>query len=636
MSVTNTASLEESIAEVLESLGGDVETLLEPRATMRREEGDARTAEAEGIINKLWALSKEPLRVEGTLGEGGMGVVQMATQAVLGRRVALKKLRGEHRTPQTTLKLLREAWVTGSLEHPNILPIYDVRFDDDGVPQIVLKRIKGVNWADVIDDEWAASERFGADSLLDHNLEVLMQVCQAVHFAHTRGVAHRDLKPNNVMIGDHGEVYLLDWGIAVNMLDVEDELHIARQGAEIAGTPGYMAPEMLRGEAVCQRTDVYLLGAMLHEILAGRPPHVGDTPEDVARSVILSEPPDPEGAPRGLCAIMRRAMRADRDERFPTAKAMRLALQEFLQHRVAIRLADEAERRLQSLIAIAEDAPSSRGDDKPAARRAEAYELYGGCRFGFRQALSSWPEYEAAQKGIERAVEAMAEVELHCGDPIAASDLLAELSGPRSTLVGRVADEERVQEEKRARIAKLEQLGEDLDTSRGARSRAMLVAGLGFAWTLAPLITAWTVDPRTESYPSMIVSPVFVGIGLAGITLVARRELSMTVLNRRVVYLIALGLAGQLAVALATEPMGISGMNGRMLMLVVWGLVAGMGTATVDKRLWWGALAFPVAFFICLALATTIAHVLYAMAATYFLISLNAVLIWRPAPDKSP
>src|SRR5688572_21792637 len=135
------------------------------------------------------------LELGATIGEGGMGVVRSATQRSLGRKVAVKTLRAQTKTEAATLRLLREAWVTGSLEHPNIVPVYDLGLDDDGSPNIVLKHIEGVEWAGVIHDAKAVKERFGASDLFEHNLRILVQLCNAVSLAHSRGILHRDLKP---------------------------------------------------------------------------------------------------------------------------------------------------------------------------------------------------------------------------------------------------------------------------------------------------------------------------------------------------------------------------------------------------------------------------------------------------------
>jgi serine/threonine-protein kinase len=609
------------------SLADDDATLVEGRPSRAGNE----EVDAQQVAALLAGLGDGTLHMEETIGRGGMGVVYLATQPSLGRRVAVKQLREEHLTPPATLKLLREAWVTGALEHPNIVPVYDLRLGAGGQPQIVLKRIDGVPWSDLVGDAWAVSERFGSPDLLEHNLDVLMQVSRAVHFAHSRGVVHRDLKPANVMIGLHGEIYLLDWGVAVSMrADPDGRLPLACDSLEIAGTPGYMAPELLLGQQVSERTDVYLLGAILHEILTGEPPHRGSTPEEVTDSVLRSTPEQPAGVVPELWAIVTRAMQARAEERYDSAKAFGGALADCRKRMSALHLAAEAELRLQALLAVAAS------KEPAAARRAEAYELYGGARFGFRQALVIWSEHASAQRGIERAVEAMVELELECSEPAAAAELLAELSRPPPELARRVREATEAAARERRRLADLEQLGAEQDAALGARTRRVLVAVLGFSWTLAPVATALAVDPVREAYPPLVVAPVVVLAGLAGLTLWGRRVLFSTAINRGVVATIAMGLLAQLALALAAPWMQLDGVQARTAMLLLWALVVAMAAATIDRRLAWSAAAFLIAFGACAALATNIAQVLYAMAASYFVVSVNALAIWRPRAADPP
>jgi len=614
-------ALDRTVREALSRLGDRAGTLVHPReAVRRRQEPHA----ARAVSAVMEAFRADGLIMEGPLGEGGWGVVHYATQASLGRQVAVKTLRPEHRHPEPTLKLLREAWITGSLEHPNILPIYDVRFDEDGQPQIVLKRIDGVTWLEVIGDEWSVKERFGEDDLFDHNMSVLLQVCRAVHFAHTRGVVHCDLKPENVMIGMHGEVYLLDWGVAT-VLDPEARFpQVGEEVPHVKGTPGYMAPELLLCETPSPQTDVYLLGAILFEILTGEPPHSGTTPEDVARSVLGPGPTPIDGVTPELFAIVSRAMRRRAEDRYESANAFREAIEDYLQHRNAIRLAEEAERRLEGLRAVV----ASEGD--PNTLRSEAYELFGGCRFGFREALAVWPSYEPPQRGLEEAVRAMVELELAADHPDAASELLAELRDPPPGLQERIDTAKVDKARRQSEIDALVRLGQDRDLDRAVASRRMLVVALGLTWTIAPITTALKVDPRTQSYPSMLVAPLVVLASLIALTLWFREEISKTAINRGIVATIGLGLAAQLALAAGYRSMGLDGVQARALILLVWAIVVAMAAATIDRRLWVSALGFLIAFGVCAAFAKTVAFVLFAMGAAYFVVSLNALFIWKP------
>jgi len=178
--------------------------------------------------------------VTGRLGEGGMGVVELAHQRSLQRDVALKRVRPDA-PPHVVAALLREAMFTGYLEHPSIVPVHALGRDEAGRPVMLMKRLEGVSLEALLDDSahpvWA---RAGGDRLATV-LEIGRKLCDAIAFAHSRGVLHRDLKPANVMLGAFGEVVLLDWGIATRV----GERHAA---GSIAGTLAYMAPEMLAPE----------------------------------------------------------------------------------------------------------------------------------------------------------------------------------------------------------------------------------------------------------------------------------------------------------------------------------------------------------------------------------------------------
>jgi len=288
---------------------------------------DSAGRRAMALLERLAAAGPEARLEPGeTLGEGGMGVVRSAQQVALGRKVAVKTLKPGRRDDAAALELLREAWVTGTLEHPNIVPIYDIGLDEDGSPVIVLKRIEGRSWTALMHDADAVLAQLGATDLLEWNLEILLQVLNALRFAHSRGILHRDLKPDNVMIGEFGEVYLLDWGIAISLRDDgSGRLPLASSATEMAGTPCYMAPEMLGGEdggALSEQTDVYLAGAVLCEILSGDPPHLGETAIEVVTSVARSQPALPADAPADLADLCRRAMAPTPADRFDNVEAL--------------------------------------------------------------------------------------------------------------------------------------------------------------------------------------------------------------------------------------------------------------------------------------------------------------------------
>jgi serine/threonine-protein kinase len=216
------------------------------------------------------------------LGRGGMGVVVLGHDRHMDRELALKVLPAEHRgRPQQMQRFLNEARITGRLQHPGIVPVYDQGELPDCRPYFTMKLVQGRTLAELL------KERPDPAHDLPRFLAIFEHVCQAVAYAHSRGVIHRDLKPHNVMVGAFGEVQVMDWGLAKVLAQKDVESGSASLGdfpspaetipGEVMGTPAYMAPEQARGEAgvVDQRADVFGLGAILCDILTGRPPFTG-------------------------------------------------------------------------------------------------------------------------------------------------------------------------------------------------------------------------------------------------------------------------------------------------------------------------------------------------------------------------
>jgi serine/threonine protein kinase len=209
------------------------------------------------------------------LGRGGMGDIILGHDDTIGRDVAIKQMRAEKPTEDQVARFLREAKIQARLEHPSIVPVHSLGRDDAGLPYFSMKRLTGTTLGELL-----ASKSPPPRQRL---LRMFADVCLAVEFAHSRNVVHRDLKPANIMVGDFGEVYVLDWGLAridgerstggmigddVSSIDGE-----TKDGA-LLGTPGYMAPEQIEGAAtVSTAADIYALGAILFEILAGEALH---------------------------------------------------------------------------------------------------------------------------------------------------------------------------------------------------------------------------------------------------------------------------------------------------------------------------------------------------------------------------
>jgi serine/threonine-protein kinase len=211
-------------------------------------------------------------RLGDLLGKGGMGEVWAAADARLGREVALKRMRTHAPSQEELERFLREAKIQARLPHPSIVPVYELGTDDEGFPYFTMKRLAGTTLAQLLASGKATQQRM---------LRALVDVCLAIHLAHENKIVHRDLKPSNIMLGDYGEVYVIDWGVA-RIVD-EDETPSMKvslissseqtKTGQLLGTPGYMSPEQVRGLLVAPASDVYSLGSILFEILAGEPLH---------------------------------------------------------------------------------------------------------------------------------------------------------------------------------------------------------------------------------------------------------------------------------------------------------------------------------------------------------------------------
>jgi serine/threonine protein kinase len=268
------------------------------------------------------------------LGRGGSGSVLLARDNNLNREVVLKQLRLND--PTNVRRFLQEAELLGLLEHPNIVPVYGMGYRSDGLPFIIMRYQTGEQLSRWIDRYHA--NRQNEEVSLPFLLRAFLRICEAVSFAHSKGVIHRDPKPANVLVSAGGEVSLLDWGLA-KRLDQPLEEGDAVPGHEpttglvtghgtVMGTPAYMAPEMARGEsaAVDRRTDVYILGATLYHIVTGKPPFAGPNPVDILMHVIGSEVPParsllPSVSP-GLEAICSKALAKDPDQRYQQVDAL--------------------------------------------------------------------------------------------------------------------------------------------------------------------------------------------------------------------------------------------------------------------------------------------------------------------------
>jgi tRNA A-37 threonylcarbamoyl transferase component Bud32 len=279
--------------------------------------------------------------------EGGMGIVSCAFDTVLLRRFARKTMHGAaEKAPQLAGRFIEEAQITAQLDHPGIVPVHDLGLNaDDGKLYFTMKLVDGETLC-------ALFERLHAQpfsgTALEQVLRMFLKICEAVSFAHSRGVIHRDLKPDNVMVGSHGQVYVMDWGIALLLAERPGDAHApavtvgqtrrANEAGTAVGTFVYMAPEQAQGRVDEQgpATDVYGLGAILYTLLTGDGPHAAKTQAQaltLARAGVVA-PPETRAAwptlPPGLCAITMKALARSPESRYASVEELKLDVEEFL------------------------------------------------------------------------------------------------------------------------------------------------------------------------------------------------------------------------------------------------------------------------------------------------------------------
>lgn len=368
-------------------------------------------AQAGGLMSAfLQGASSPEYEIKGALGEGSMGVVYRATQTSLNRPLAIKTLKADIQDPIHHQEMfVSEAVVTANLVHPNIVPIHDLGHTEDGKLFYSMKQVNGTSWDKLIDQKTQ-----------EENLEILMKVCDAVAYAHSRGVINRDLKPENVVVGDFGEVIVLDWGLSVTTerFEKRNSVLIEYQGG--VGTPVYMAPELASEnvDEVCPQSDIYLLGGILFEILEGFQPHylkwiqqIADPDQKFAAvcQAIVNNDIEPDVRNTGeLMLIARKAMATDPRDRYPSVEQFQEAIREY-------RITGRAEELLE----VAKD------------RKNDDYDEFQQSVALFSDALVRWPANQRAIKGDLTAREAFARLALKKGD----YDLGLEVVSGRRELV---------------------------------------------------------------------------------------------------------------------------------------------------------------------------------------------------------
>jgi len=336
-------------------------------------------------VQKVLAARKptgERYLIEGEIARGGMGAVLRAVDCDIRREVAVKYML-DPGDARKKMRFVEEAQITGQLEHPNIVPVHELGLDASGRLFFTMKIVHGRSLKDVLDELRARPKQ--PTATLAELINTLVNVCNAMAYAHSRDVVHRDLKPANIMLGDFGEVYVMDWGLAkvlgredataatgivaggfgpasrvmLNGRPIEQDQTV--EGA-VMGTPVYMPPEQASGRVadIDRRSDIYSLGAILYEMLTLQPPvekqegYVPTLLHVVNGEIVAPERRAPDRAragkvPAELSAIAMKALQKERDDRYPSVELLRRDLQLYLEGRSVSAKADTAREAIVKL-----------------------------------------------------------------------------------------------------------------------------------------------------------------------------------------------------------------------------------------------------------------------------------------------
>jgi tetratricopeptide (TPR) repeat protein len=355
------------------------------------------------------------------VGQGGIGVVFRGRDQLLGRELAVKVLRADYRDkPDARHRFIAEARVGSQLQHPAIVPVYELGRFGDGRPYFTMKLVEGHTLAALLHG------RADPTQDLPRWLGIFEQVCQAVAYAHSKGVIHRDLKPANVMVGAFGEVQVVDWGFAKALAggdpgdgagseirDPKSEINGVTHSGVLLGTPAYMPPEQARGEAalIDRRADVFALGAMLCEILTGRPPYAGGAADEVCRRAAAGDLGeacarlDACGADEALRDLAKRCLAAGRGARPADAGAV---VREVTAH---LATAQERLRRAELERVAAEARAQEAGAKAKAERRARRLTLALAAALLFGAAVAAWQAVVATRAKHDALTAAAAQKE---------------------------------------------------------------------------------------------------------------------------------------------------------------------------------------------------------------------------------
>lgn len=552
------------------------------------------------------------LVVGDTIAKGGMSSILSAEQTSVDRKVVVKIPSDMEKNNEARNFMLREARITAKLEHPHIIPVYDIATDKNKVPMIVMRHVQGETWQEWIRKPDKISRAFGAMNTLQWNLKILVQVAKAVEFAHSKGVVHRDIKPGNVLIGAQGEAYLFDWGIAFESKASEDEQNIG-----IAGTPAYIAPEMLDGNSkrIGPHTDVFLLGAVLYEMMAGYAPFQADT---LVEAIDLARRGDPSfdlDYPDELVEICKNALRPKIENRTPNVKTFIKQLEAFFEHLHSITLETMASGATEKLRTKLDFVNLDNEKEK-----TEVYRLFEECKFGFSNSLSLWSENRNAAQGLNSVVSRMIKAELQHGDPDAAATILA------STQIEFPKLSEQVRAARISARKKTEAQGQAFETNKKQSSGLYLKAR---QWIFFGIMLSLALMPAVigvRDHWGYIKSSTVYLVGLLLFGIYSRDAFFASMYNRRSAACLVGALLTKIIISIAALKFGVAesavASHHMLMMMVVVTIVA----SALEWKFVYAVPAYVIGYVWTLADPTALP---YCESFGHFFFACTAFFLWR-------
>jgi eukaryotic-like serine/threonine-protein kinase len=390
---------------------------------------------------------------------GGMSDIYSAQQSVLKRKIAIKRCNRD--SPILRRMIEAEAQILGGLEHPNIPPVYNIVPAEEGDPAVILKFIDGKTLHELLQSCESPAER------VDLAVPILLQICYALAFAHTHGILHRDIKPSNIMVGEFGVIYLLDWGIA---MDLNQRAAIPNR---VVGTPHYMPPEMLSENPVLDSnkySDIYLLGATLHEVLTGETRHSGSELQEIFLQANLSKPTEYPQMLKGLGELCNEACSRDPKDRPPSVESFQARLAQLFS---CWQGRDQLEEALIAVAQLRHQKPSQNPLEDTHVR-VNILQHYSKTRFSLEAVLRRSPTNTKAKEALIQLKNQMLDHYIHTQQLDLALALVRELNEPSDAIITKIQDLRGILREKLEKELRAEILDQEFDHATTQRFRKTL------------------------------------------------------------------------------------------------------------------------------------------------------------------